>query len=174
MFTPLSGALRPLFGRRTTASQSPATPATCPDIETPTVKKHSWFGRTPQSRKRLLPVDKRVRRAGSDRTLQSIMQRDIGPVQDIEDHCISYKARMRRQWFFYLMLALCILPFFAVVVLAGRCDSTLSYLTSGEVYRLTKRQRRTIKYVFAAECVVYAALVTGISVYFGLNHRLSS
>lgn len=65
-----------------------------------------------------------------------------------------------------MMLSLSILPFFALLVLNGNFDSCLTWLTHGEVFRLTKKQRRVIKAVFVIECIVYASSVAAIIVFY--------
>jgi hypothetical protein len=114
---------------------------------------------------RLLPVDKRVRPEISDRTIEG-MNRDLAAVRAAEDHYVSHRAKARRQWFFYAMVSLSILPFFALLVLNGNFDNCLTWLTHGEVYRLTKKQRSVIKTVFIIECIIYASLVAAIVAYY--------
>jgi hypothetical protein len=46
---------------------------------------------------------------------------------------------------FYLMCALCILPFLSLAIERGKFDGALSWLTEGETDRLSFTQRRTIK-----------------------------
>ncbi|KAH8202787.1 hypothetical protein TruAng_003058 [Truncatella angustata] len=139
--------------------------------DTPTASKRIPFQQNRYNRRGdhlnfTLPNDKRTRPGPSDRTLHSIMNRDIEAVRAAEDHYVSYKAKSRRQLFFYAMLCLSILPFFAILVLNGNFDNSLSWLTQGEVYKLTKKQRKVIKIFFVAEIVVYASLVAAIIAYY--------
>lgn len=139
--------------------------------ETPTATKNRFFKSSQNSslnsrRNWFLPTDKRIRSNNSDRRLQSVMNSDMTTARVAEDHYISYKAKSRRRLFFYAMLCLSTLPFFALLVLNGNFDNSLAWLTHGEVCRLTKKQRRAIKLVFVVECVIYASLVAAIIVYY--------
>lgn len=55
---------------------------------------------------------------------------------------LSWEARKRRQAYYYAMCALCVVPFFALLVYRGTFDSALSWYTRGETGSLTRRQRR--------------------------------
>ncbi|KAI1848276.1 hypothetical protein JX266_005989 [Neoarthrinium moseri] len=119
-----------------------------------------------EPRGRLLPLDKRLRPMVFSRTRGSTMHPDPEATRHTEDDFISYQARTRRRLFFYVMLSLCILPFFALLVINGNFDSSLVWFTHGEVSRLTRKQRKIIKTVFVIECVIYASLVAAIIAYY--------
>ncbi|KAI0126933.1 hypothetical protein BJ170DRAFT_596498 [Xylariales sp. AK1849] len=160
-------------GRGGSDTPGQPTPATCIGAEMPTVPKRCWFGRK-NSQPRLLPLDKRVRRHGSDRTLESVIQRDIEPVEAAEDHCVSNGTSSRRQLFFSVMASLSILPFFALLVLNGTFDSSLAWFTSGEAYRLTKHQRKLIKWELLFGTIVYGSCVAFIVTYFVVLNKKPS
>ncbi|KAK4184049.1 hypothetical protein QBC35DRAFT_69095 [Podospora australis] len=61
-----------------------------------------------------------------------------------ENVYLSWDARRKQQSFFYLAMAMCVLPFMALLVYKGSFDSALSWYTKGEVARLTHRQRRSV------------------------------
>lgn len=153
------------------SASEPLTRRIVNDAGTPTATKKTWLREVRAERQidhesRRLPIDKRVRRQISNRTLQSMLNGNISSARAAEDHLISRQAKSRRRLFFYVMLSLSTLPFFALLVLNGNFDNSLSWLTHGEVYRLTIRQRRVIKFIFVIECIVYASLVAAMVVYY--------
>ncbi|KAI1119249.1 hypothetical protein F5Y14DRAFT_460530 [Nemania sp. NC0429] len=82
----------------------------------------------------------------------------------------SFGAPTRR-FFFYFLVVLSILPFVGVLVLAGACKEALKWATQGEVDRLTARQRRFIKIMLLAECILYTGGVATIVVYFAVKSK---
>ncbi|KAI0008145.1 hypothetical protein F4779DRAFT_463598 [Xylariaceae sp. FL0662B] len=156
MFSPTPNPSRSFKDR-----SSPLTP-TPTYTATPATVKGKWFGR---EQARLLPERQTSRRNGTDRT---VLHNRIAA-----ERCISYKAHSRLKLWFYAMATLSILPFFAILVLTGVFNDSLAWFTRGEVYQLTSRQRKIIKYMFLVECVVYTSCIAAIIVYFVLKSKTS-
>ncbi|KAK6072865.1 hypothetical protein SCUP515_07190 [Seiridium cupressi] len=139
--------------------------------KTPSASKKGWSRQEDDKisrdhRSGFFPADKRIHAKASDHTLKSIRNRDNATARAAEDHYVSTKAKSRRRIFFYVMLCLSILPFFALLVLSGNFDASLTWLTHGEVHRLTKKQRKVIKVFFVVECIIYASMVAAIIAYY--------
>ena len=81
------------------------------------------------------------------------------------DGYMSWEARQRRQAFYYLMIAMCVLPFTAPLVWAGTADTALSWYTRGEVASLTPPQRKRVPCLGCALCVMWLVVVVGVVVY---------
>ncbi len=82
---------------------------------------------------------------------------------------LSWEARQRREAFYYLMCALCVLPFTAPLVYAGTADSALSWYTRGEVASLTRRQRRNVLRLGGVLSVLWFGVLVGFVVYLVLK-----
>ncbi|CAJ2500026.1 Uu.00g028790.m01.CDS01 [Anthostomella pinea] len=147
---------------------SPETPTTN-YTDTPTmVKKHGWYGKVSP---RLRPLRRQNQRNYADQSIRNYMERNPTPGFVSPDDYISDKARYRRKCWFYVMIVLSFLPFFALLVLTGVFNDSLAWFTQGEVYQLTRSQRKIIKGLFISECIVYAACITAIVVYYVTKSR---
>lgn len=87
------------------------------------------------------------------------------------DDYVSDRADRTRRLCFYFLALLSILPFVGVLVLAGAFTEALKWATQGEVDRLTTRQRRFIKLMLLAECIIYTGGVVAIVVYFVMKNK---
>ncbi|KAK3903781.1 hypothetical protein C8A05DRAFT_14280 [Staphylotrichum tortipilum] len=96
----------------------------------------------------------------------------VGFLTTEESGYLSWEARRRREVFYYLMCALCVLPFTAALVYAGTADSALSWYTRGEVASLTRRQRRRVLLIGGIISVAWLCALVGFVVYL-LAKRLS-
>ncbi|KAK3335505.1 heterokaryon incompatibility protein-domain-containing protein [Cercophora scortea] len=61
-----------------------------------------------------------------------------------EDAYLSWQARKKRQFYYYIMCAMCIFPFTFPLAYKGTFDSALSWYTKGEVASMNRRQRRHV------------------------------
>ncbi|KAI4593515.1 hypothetical protein KJ359_009201 [Pestalotiopsis sp. 9143b] len=133
------------------------------DHETPTARRRP--NQLQNRHNRILPVDKRMPpipfRANS-----VLVRRNIPSFRATEEYFVSSRGRVRSQIVFYVIGALSILPFVALLALCGKFDSCLASVTHGEVCRLNHKQRKILKIVFAAEAILYGSLVVAIIVYF--------
>ncbi|KAJ1327579.1 hypothetical protein MN608_06908 [Microdochium nivale] len=86
--------------------------------------------------------------------------------ESIEGYEISHWGQSRRECWFYMMVVLSILPFFALLVLMGVFDEGLTWFTQGEARTLSRRQKRVIQTMFIAECIVYTGCMASLIVYF--------
>ncbi|KAH9894569.1 hypothetical protein F4778DRAFT_794597 [Xylariomycetidae sp. FL2044] len=77
---------------------------------------------------------------------------------------VSQEAESRRKCWFYFMMVLSILPFFALLILTGVFDDSLAWFTKGQACELTRQQRRFIKAMFLTECVLYPSAMAAIIV----------
>ncbi|KAI0533816.1 hypothetical protein GGR58DRAFT_505930 [Xylaria digitata] len=96
------------------------------------------------------------------------------PVLIVPDDYVSDRANSARQSCFYLLAILSILPFVGVLVLSGAFSEALKWATQGEVDRLTTPQRRFIKWMLLAECILYTGGVVAIVVYFVVRSKTQS
>ncbi|KXJ91509.1 hypothetical protein Micbo1qcDRAFT_204746 [Microdochium bolleyi] len=145
-------------------------------LQHPAANEHSnsYFMRTLKDTKRqvLLPSNNKYSfplnslRGLSDATdqFQFVSTREQSQKYNFRDSLSE--AKSRRECWFYMMAVLSILPFFALLILMGVFDPALASLTKGEVYELTKRQKRVIQTMFIAECIVYAGCMASLIVYF--------
>ncbi|KAI0601429.1 hypothetical protein F4775DRAFT_606535 [Biscogniauxia sp. FL1348] len=165
-FSPISSA-RKLFHPADSTLASPTTPST-------------YYGRTPktpqsgrfrQDKSRLLPVSRGSGQGATARTHHRSREQssflELGELS-------PFAALSRRRCWFYMMAVLSILPFFAVLVLTGVFDDSLSWFTRGEYNRLSRKQRMFIKWMFLAECVVYTACVAAVLVYYVMKSKTPS
>ncbi|KAI1076130.1 hypothetical protein F5B20DRAFT_334289 [Whalleya microplaca] len=150
---------------RANPESSPITPTTN-YTATPTTARGKWFGR---DQARLLPTRQQSYRNDTGHTV--LRNRNQSRGGNAANTYISYKARSRLNLWFYIMAALSILPFFAVLVLTGIFDDSLAWFTRGEVYRLTSKQRKIIKYMLFGECILYTACIAAIIVYYVIRSK---
>ncbi|KAK8101302.1 hypothetical protein PG999_011676 [Apiospora kogelbergensis] len=151
---PNSGARR--LGRASTLSSSFSPPSWfvggdgCPG---PPIFK--WFTIEQSPRQpRLLPVDKSARRTGG----HAIDEPSITVDESAEADNISPWGCQRRKQFFYMILALSVLPFFGIMALHGSFNTLLASYTEGKVFRFTKKQRRAIKLMLVTEAIICVAI----------------
>ncbi|KAK3328934.1 hypothetical protein B0H66DRAFT_7269 [Apodospora peruviana] len=117
----------------------------------------------------LWPRDRRgyLRRhsANSDPEIRDLADMNFASAFGIpsEDASLSWEARRRRQFYYYLICVLCILPFFAVLAYFGAFDSALSWLTKGETGRLNRRQRRNILVLAVVISVLWFCVVVVVA-----------
>lgn len=90
------------------------------------------------------------------------------------DDYVSDRADKIREISFYILSFFSILPFVGVLVLSGAFSEALKWATQGEVDRLTARQRRFIKWMLVAECVLYTAGVVAVVVYFVMKSKVQT
>ncbi|KAL2018404.1 hypothetical protein VTK56DRAFT_882 [Thermocarpiscus australiensis] len=117
---------------------------------------------------RLLARDRRNygRRTPMTPDPRQIADLEIAPASDdlSDDAYLSWQARRRRQAYYYLMCALCIFPFTALLAYKGTFDSALSWYTKGETAQLSRQQRRNVLVLGSVVSVVWllaaAILVT--------------
>ncbi|KAI1366269.1 hypothetical protein F5Y08DRAFT_337852 [Xylaria arbuscula] len=114
-----------------------------------------WYGHKPPC---LVPAQNRR---------QLVLQ----PTLVAPDDYVSDRAATIRRSCFYILAILSILPFVGVLVLTGAFSDCLKWATRGEVDRLSSRQLRFIKWVLIVECVLYAAGVVAVVVYFVLKSQ---
>ncbi|KAI1497199.1 hypothetical protein F5X99DRAFT_423748 [Biscogniauxia marginata] len=157
-FSPTPGSGRS-FLRMKSALGSPVTPTTT---------KKGWFRRDKSG---TLPVTRDHRMNVAPQTHHSPGDQNpfIAP-QDLDPSM----AQSRQKYWFYMMATLSILPFFAVLVLTGVFDDSLSWFTRGEYNRLSKKQRSFIKWMLLVECVIYTACLVAIVVYYVTKSKTSS
>ncbi|KAI1490071.1 hypothetical protein F5X96DRAFT_679315 [Biscogniauxia mediterranea] len=165
-FSPISSG-RKLFHPAGSTLASPTTPSTYYG-RTPKTPQSGWFK---QDKSRLLPVTRVAGQRPTARTHRGSREQnpflgtsELGP----------FAAASRRKCWFYVMAVLSILPFFAVLVLTGVFDESLSWFTRGEYNRLSRKQRMFIKCMFLVECVVYTACVAAVLVYYVMKSKTSS
>lgn len=101
--------------------------------------------------------ERRRRAPDTNSELQTIAYGDTEPGVPVTyaDAWLSWEAQKRRQLWFYFMCALCILPFFALMIHKGKFDPALSWFTKGETDRLSWGQRRVIKILNTISLTVY-------------------
>ncbi|TGJ83265.1 hypothetical protein E0Z10_g5473 [Xylaria hypoxylon] len=87
------------------------------------------------------------------------------------DDYVSDRADSARQSCFCLLVILSILPFVGVLALSGAFSEAFKWATRGEVDRLTTRQRRFIKWMLLAECILYTGGVVTVVVYFAVKGK---
>ncbi|KAI0473841.1 hypothetical protein GGR56DRAFT_696438 [Xylariaceae sp. FL0804] len=172
------------------ALHSPDSPVTNYS-ESPIVPRHGWLKRFQRKRGAQQKTNREGNRDANreaiadtgretneqqhpDSTLREHMEHNPIPGFVSPEEYISDQARSRRQCWFYMMAILSILPFFAILVLTGVFNDSLAWFTQGEVYRLTAKQRKFIKCMFLAECIVYTAVIVAIIVYFITKGATSS
>ncbi|KAK8034930.1 hypothetical protein PG993_009925 [Apiospora rasikravindrae] len=128
------------------------TPTTNFNTASSKAPRFKWFtfGQPPRQ-PRLLPVDKSARRNGG----HAIDEPSITDVESAEADTISPWGCQRRKQFFYMALALSILPFFGVMALHGSFNTLLASYTEGKAFRFTRKQRDVIKIMLVVEAVVY-------------------
>ncbi|KAI1632079.1 hypothetical protein F4809DRAFT_656870 [Biscogniauxia mediterranea] len=165
-FSPISSA-RKLFHPAGSTLASPTTPSTYYG-RTPKTPQSGWFK---QDKSRLLPVARVSGQRTTARTHRG--SREQNPFLGTNE-LSPFAAVSRRKCWFYVMAVLSILPFFAVLVLTGVFDESLSWFTQGEYNRLSRKQRMFIKWMFLVECVVYTACLTAILVYYVMKSKTSS
>ncbi|KAI1259518.1 hypothetical protein F5Y18DRAFT_433235 [Xylariaceae sp. FL1019] len=91
----------------------------------------------------------------------------------IEPHWrLSYRADKNRRRLFWAFVALSIIPFFAALILLDKAQGLLAWATDGECRRLSKSQRKVLKWVFAVECMLCVAVVVGVSVYAAMKAKM--
>ncbi|KAK8058798.1 hypothetical protein PG994_009246 [Apiospora phragmitis] len=137
----------PTAGER--GSMTPITNVNTANSKAPRI---NWFtiGQPPRQ-PRLLPVDKSARRNGG----HAIDEPSVTDVESAEVDITSPWGCQRRKQFFYMTLVLSILPFFGVMALHGSFNTLLASYTDDKVFRLTKKQRDTIKLMLVVEAVIY-------------------
>ncbi|KAI1334328.1 hypothetical protein F5Y15DRAFT_429515 [Xylariaceae sp. FL0016] len=133
-------------------------------------RKQTWLERDQMY---LVKAKGRYQQQHVDKAIREHMQSNPTPAFGQPGEYISAEDRSRRRLWFYVMAALSILPFVAVLALTGVLDSGLSWLTQGRVSCLSRKQRKYIKYMFLAECIVYTALVVAIVVFTVFKNRNS-
>lgn len=129
------------------------------------------------SQPRLYPWDYQARRRqqrarGTDPELRAIALSEPGAGRDLErtgvpldpEAFITQEGRMRRQTWFYCMLAVSMFPFISVLVYLGKFDNGLSWYTRGEVDRLNSQQRRIILVVMVGQFVFWP-IVLGLVIW---------
>jgi hypothetical protein len=79
-------------------------------------------------------------------------------------------AERGKRMFMWIMILTLFFPFIGPVVLYGKLNSTISWYTHGEMQRLTKDQRGTLKQQLIVEAVVYPALIISLSVYYSVHN----
>ncbi|KAI0468481.1 hypothetical protein F4859DRAFT_524419 [Xylaria cf. heliscus] len=87
------------------------------------------------------------------------------------DDYVSDRAHRIRQIFFYIIVALSILPFVGVLALGGAFREAFKWATRSEVDQLTAHQRRFIKWMLFAESVIYTGAVVTVVVYFVVKNK---
>ncbi|KIL94719.1 hypothetical protein FAVG1_01650 [Fusarium avenaceum] len=85
------------------------------------------------------------------------------------EHSVMVAERGKRM-FMWIMILTLFFPFIGPVVLYGKLNSTISWYTHGEMQRLTKDQRGTLKQQLIVEAVVYPALIISLSVYYSVHN----
>ncbi|KAI2616069.1 hypothetical protein GGR54DRAFT_649690 [Hypoxylon sp. NC1633] len=157
-------------------------------------KKRSWFERygrdTFASKKQcrgesgLQNVDQAEHRTVNQAVDQAVDRAvDNDPLPDAEsglsvaameavfESGLSARARHQRAQFFYVVATLSIImPFFAIVVLAGGLNDCLRWWTKGEVHHLALSQRNFIRNTFLAEACVYIFLVASLIAVYTKRH----
>ena len=107
---------------------------------------------------RLYTWEERRRYNAGDASLRAIASLEAGLPVDA-DAFLSYEARSRRRAWFILMLVISIFPFMSILVYRGKFDSALSWLTKGEVHRLSRRQQRVILTVMILQFIILPFLL---------------
>ncbi|KAM0296807.1 hypothetical protein ACHAO9_000453 [Fusarium lateritium] len=79
-------------------------------------------------------------------------------------------AERGKRMFMWIMILTLFFPFIGPVVLYGKLNSTISWYTHGEMQRLTRDQRGTLKQQLIVEAVIYPALIISLSVYYSVHN----
>ncbi|KAI0023887.1 hypothetical protein F4780DRAFT_785685 [Xylariomycetidae sp. FL0641] len=149
---------------------SPATPS--PYMKSP------WSTRRRRRREERAPLRRRheqtQQRSFTNQSLQSYMEQSpmhgfISP----EDY-ISDRADRRRAIWFYLIAVLSVIPFFPWLELQGAFTGALIWSTGGEVTRLTRKQRKILKYLSVTTLVLWVTFLAGLLVWYVTESKTKS
>ncbi|KAI0096659.1 hypothetical protein GGR51DRAFT_553456 [Nemania sp. FL0031] len=88
------------------------------------------------------------------------------------DDYVSDRASRIRQYCFYALAVLSILPFFGVLATNDSFCEAFKWATRGEVERLTSSQRRFIRIQLTILMIIYTGAVVAIAVYFGVRNKI--
>ncbi|KAI5927244.1 hypothetical protein F4810DRAFT_699102 [Camillea tinctor] len=164
LFSPISGSGKRGYYPPSSTLASPATPSSY-YAGTPRTPASGW---SKGDKSRLLPAEKG---RGKGRAVRAhhgqnpfVGTRELSPSA----------ALFRRNYWFCTMAILSILPFVAVPLLTGAFDDSLSWLTKGAYTRLSREQRKIIKWILLTECVLYTACIAAIIVYYVMKSKTSS
>lgn len=118
------------------------------------------------------PPERRTQGHTAGQNRHRAINSDSEPSYKADDEHVSPEARSRRNYWFFLMVILSILPFFALLIITGELNESLAWFTRGEVRRLTRHQRGVIKFMLASEAIICTGLITGLIVYFATRDRI--